>query len=62
MKVYESDPMCGICQEYVDYEDFSLDHIIALARGGTHTYENVQTSHLICNIRKGARDGRSVLQ
>jgi len=33
----------------------SMDHVIPLARGGSHTYENVQSAHLTCNISKGAR-------
>lgn len=30
----------------------SLDHIIALANGGSHTLDNVQTAHRICNSLK----------
>lgn len=30
----------------------SLDHIVPLSRGGTHTYSNVQLAHLTCNISK----------
>lgn len=30
----------------------SVDHIIALANGGTHTWDNVQTAHVICNSYK----------
>lgn len=32
----------------------SIDHIIPLSRGGAHSYENCQISHLLCNIKKGA--------
>lgn len=32
-----------------------LDHIIPLAAGGQHTYENTQCSHRSCNMAKGAR-------
>jgi 5-methylcytosine-specific restriction endonuclease McrA len=31
-----------------------VDHILPLARGGPHRYENVQPSHGDCNRRKGA--------
>ena len=31
----------------------SLDHIIPLSEGGTHTYANVQLAHLGCNSSKG---------
>lgn len=33
----------------------TIDHIIPLARGGTHEMANVQTACFICNSRKGDR-------
>lgn len=33
----------------------TIDHIIPLARGGTHEMSNVQTACFICNSRKGDR-------
>lgn len=33
----------------------SLDHIVPMARGGGHVYENVQATHLRCNIQKKHR-------
>jgi len=33
----------------------SLDHRIPISRGGEHSRANAQTSHLGCNVRKGAR-------
>ena len=30
-----------------------VDHIIPLAAGGTHTYENVACAHRACNLEKG---------
>jgi 5-methylcytosine-specific restriction endonuclease McrA len=33
-----------------------IDHIIPLAKGGTHEPTNVQTAHLGCNASKGGRD------
>jgi len=61
-RVYDRDGwICQICCEPVDpaaaYPDprsASLDHVVPLSRGGTHTYDNVQCSHLECNVRKGA--------
>lgn len=32
-----------------------LDHIIPLAAGGKHTYENTQCAHRSCNMAKGAK-------
>lgn len=54
--VYRRDEgRCGICGEMTDPNDWHLDHIIPLSRGGHHLYRNVQVSHPVCNIAKGAR-------
>jgi len=45
--------LCGICQEAVDPQDWHLDHIKPLSRGGEHSYKNTQVSHPVCNMRKG---------
>jgi HNH endonuclease len=58
--VYRRDKWrCGICRKFVDRdlkyphpESPSLDHIIPLAKGGTHTLDNVQLAHLQCNCLK----------
>lgn len=34
-----------------------LDHIIPLAKGGTHEPSNTQCAHFLCNSRKGDRGG-----
>ena len=48
--------VCGICHnrinkelKYPDPMSASLDHIVPLSKGGSHTYENVQVAHLSCN-------------
>lgn len=46
------DGVCGICGDDVDPLNFHVDHIIPLARGGSHTYGNVQVAHPSCNCRK----------
>lgn len=53
---------CGICGEPIDMAltrpdlmSFSIDHLVPLSRGGTHTYDNVGPSHLLCNMKKGDR-------
>jgi 5-methylcytosine-specific restriction endonuclease McrA len=33
----------------------TIDHILPLARGGTHEPSNVQAAHFGCNAAKGAR-------
>lgn len=36
-------------------DNFHVDHVIPLIRGGRHNYENVQTAHPYCNIAKRDR-------
>ena len=61
--LYERDGgICQICGEPCDWQDKSwgtngpmypsLDHIIPRANGGTHTWDNVQLAHCICNSYK----------
>ena len=49
------DGVCGICGEDIDPEDFHIDHIVPLSKGGSHTYDNVQPAHPRCNLVKHAR-------
>jgi 5-methylcytosine-specific restriction endonuclease McrA len=35
--------------------DLSIDHIVPIARGGEHEWDNVQPAHLGCNIQKNDR-------
>lgn len=54
--------ICQICGEPCDANDLrwgysgplypSIDHIVAMANGGGHTWDNVQLAHLICNSNK----------
>lgn len=53
VEVYvRSDGVCGICGESVTIDEFQIDHIIPLAKGGAHLYSNVQASHAVCNRAK----------
>lgn len=62
-EVFERDGwVCGLCEEPVDRTlahphpmSASLDHIIPLSKGGKHSRDNTQCSHLTCNVVKGAR-------
>lgn len=65
IKVFERDAWrCGICGRRTHkakrgtYHDKApeLDHIVALANGGAHTWDNVQCSCRACNGAKGAAD------
>lgn len=54
--VWEQDEgICHICLESVEFEDMHLDHVVPLSKGGTHTYDNVASSHEMCNLKKAAK-------
>jgi 5-methylcytosine-specific restriction endonuclease McrA len=54
--VFERDGwVCHICGDTVAPKDASLDHVVPLSLGGEHSYANVATSHLSCNVKKGNR-------
>lgn len=63
-KVFESSGyICGLCGGHIDInikwpeQGFAtLDHIVPLSKGGSHTYDNLQPAHLLCNTSKGDRD------
>lgn len=47
--------VCGICGLPADPDNWHLDHVIPLSRGGEHSYANTRVSHPPCNIRKRDR-------
>lgn len=66
-KVYGRDGgTCYLCGESCDWDDYeerngnkiagdwypSIDHVIPLAHGGTHTWDNVRLAHRRCNYLK----------
>lgn len=57
MAVYQRDGgKCGICSGTVDlHENWHVDHVVPIARGGIHAYSNVQLAHALCNLKKHAK-------
>ncbi len=70
-KLYNRDGgICALCGKSCDYEDYvfqgavfiagndypSIDHIEPLSKGGSHTWDNVQLAHKICNSKKSNRE------
>jgi hypothetical protein len=61
-KVFERDNWtCRLCRKPVQQDALvphpkapTVDHILPLALGGSHTYMNVQCAHFICNSKKSA--------
>lgn len=60
--VYTRDAwQCWLCHEEIDHaalwpdpRSASVDHVVPLSRGGSHTLANVKAAHLRCNLVKGA--------
>ena len=48
---------CHLCGGQIQQGQMSWDHVVPLARGGTHTEDNLMPAHRRCNSRKGAREG-----
>ena len=63
LDIFERDSWtCGICHRPVDpalrWPDVgsaSLDHVIPLSKGGSHTPGNTRCTHLTCNVARGNR-------
>lgn len=43
---------CAICGKFVPYDEFTVDHIIPLEKGGTNAMVNLQCAHAWCNLLK----------
>lgn len=51
---------CYICKKPIDrylrypnYRAATIEHILPLCAGGSHTWDNVVPAHAVCNFRKG---------
>lgn len=61
--------ICQLCGEKISWSDYtvvdgkrrsfgrypSIDHKVALANGGLHSWDNVQLAHFSCNASKGVK-------
>lgn len=59
---------CHICSEPIDLsaprhigeegweKGLHLDHLVPLAKGGTHTPDNIRPAHGLCNLKKHTKD------
>lgn len=72
-KLFERDKgVCYLCGNKCDWNDGAwingvfivgrnyptIDHVVALANGGSHTWKNIRLAHLSCNSKKGKRDAK----
>lgn len=52
---------CVVCKVGIK-GNYHVDHIVPLAKGGTHTPENIQLLCPSCNVRKSAKDPIEFMQ
>lgn len=50
--------ICGICSSPVEFDNFTVDHIVPMSKGGPHLLSNLQPAHGGCNSRKRDRISR----
>jgi len=51
----DANGVCGICHLPVGENEFTIDHIHPISRGGAHILGNLQLAHFACNSSKGDR-------
>lgn len=51
-QLYQSKGRCGICGRFVPCDNFTVDHIIPISRGGTYDMDNLQAACYECNQMK----------
>lgn len=63
-EIAKDKPPCHWCGADIDYDahhldplSFQIDHVVALANGGTDTLDNLVPAHRQCNRAKGAKQG-----
>jgi hypothetical protein len=48
--------LCGICGLPVSFADMHIDHVVPVSLGGDDDWDNLQPSHMPCNVAKGGRN------
>lgn len=43
---------CGICGKFIPLNEFTIDHIVPISKGGTYNYDNLQCCCFKCNQLK----------
>jgi 5-methylcytosine-specific restriction endonuclease McrA len=46
---------CYLCGRELSLSEATLEHVIPIARGGSHTADNLRIACMFCNQRKGAK-------
>lgn len=55
-RIYRRDrDICYLCGKKVKKSERHLDHVIPLARGGSHSEDNLKVTHARCNLIKGTK-------
>ena len=53
IKIFEkSFGVCYLCNESLTIEEFTIDHVIPLSKGGTNRQKNLRATHEKCNYDK----------
>lgn len=54
--VYERDGgICYLCGKHTTLEQYHLEHVVPIVRGGDHSHANTAVSHDKCNGCKGSK-------
>lgn len=53
LKIYQrSSGVCYLCGETLTIEEFTIDHVLPLSKGGTNRQKNLRAAHEKCNYDK----------
>ena len=49
----EDKGICYLCKLPMGLNDWNIDHIIPISKGGKTVYYNLKATHIKCNLEKG---------